>query len=205
MNGIVYDMTQTPDESVHTETVDIHPTVTIGINVAELLRSELGWQDRNTGSWDDPDFEQYPGGNGRIIDLVADKLAGRIEKPVREAVAEAVKQRALAKVDELIDNVMDGTVPTTNAFGETKAPDQTLREFMVKAMTDRLNSHVDSSGRRGDRGYGAKSYLEWHVDKIAGEVLDRQMNSQLSEASRKIKEKASALVAAKVAKVLDIT
>lgn len=183
------------------EQVEAHVPITITIDVDQLLRSELGWTTYDAG--DEPGYEQ--GGNGRIVDVVATKLAAAIEREVKDSVREAVRDKTLEKVDSLIDEVMDGAIRLTSQYGEPKSPEMTLREAMIKAMTDRLEEKVDRDGRRSTDSYGSRSdrtYLQWRAEKTATDVMDKELSGKLSEAAKRIKEQATDIVGKKIAEVL---
>lgn len=189
------------------ETVEAHLPITISIDVDRLLRSELGWTSYNAGSYEDPEPGYAPGGDGRIVDVVAHKLAKAIEGDVRAAVTEVVKERSLEHIDTLIEMVMNSPIQLTSEYGEPRSPETTMREAMIKAMTDRLEMTVDDSGKPlersrysyGDRGF---TYLDWRAKKVAQDILDKELSSKLSEASKTIRDKAKNLVSAKIADVL---
>lgn len=175
---------------------DVHPQITLTINVEDILKSELGWQE--VYDYDGPVGVQ-PGGNGRLIDLVADTLALRLADDVRSAVEKAVKEIALAKVDSLIDQVMVDPVILVKPGGAGEEATN-LRAAMVKAMKDRLDQRVDSNGKPA---FGTgRTYLDWHVEKAAREVLDQELSTTLLDFSRKIREETKALVRHRVAEAL---
>lgn len=186
------------------EQVEAHVPITISIDVERLLRSELGWTAFNAGSSEDPELDYMPGGNGRIIDVVADKLAARLYDQTKVIVAEAVKERAIDHIDDLIDDTMDAPVFHTSQFGDPKSEPLPLREWMVKAMVDRLEQQVDDYGKRIDRNSYGKSYtyIQWRAEQTAKLVLDKELSGQLSAAAKKIKDHAKNVVASKIAAVL---
>jgi hypothetical protein len=187
------------------EQVEAHVPITISIDVEQLLKSELGWTTYNADDYDDPEPGYAPGGDGRIIDVVAMKLAKAIEDEVRTAVSEAVKIKALEKVDALIDDVMSGTIRLTSEYGEPKSPETTVREAMIKAMTDRLEAPVDRDGKTfdGRKSYGTKyTYLQYRAEQTAKVVLDKELSTQLAAATKQIKDKATDLVSKKISEAL---
>lgn len=190
------------------EQVEAHVPITISIDVDQLLRSELGWTAFNAGSSVDPELDYAPGGNGRIIDVVADKLAAKLYDQTKVLVGEAVKERALDRVDDLIDEIMDERMILTSAYGEPQGEPTTLRAAMIKAMTDRLEEQVDDSGKRLGRdrySYGGKgfTYLHWRATKVAKDILDKELSTQLVDATRTIRDKAKTMVSQKIADVLE--
>jgi hypothetical protein len=190
-----------------------HLPITVTINVDALIKSELGWTPWPTGYDDDgePDYDEpnyRPGGNGKIIDIVTDKLAARLQSETKTAVREAVKEVALAKVDALMDEIMAEKLVLTNSLGEVQGSGEalTLRESMIKAMTDRLESRVDDNGKPltnqrfgNDRGF---SYIAWHADRAARLVLDKELVEDVKTAVKEIRDKTKAAVSAKVAAML---
>lgn len=197
------------DPVVVTETA--HVPITVTIDVSALVKSELGWTGPTFQGYDedgDPEYgDPEPTGGGQIIDIVADKLAARLQSEAKIAVREAVKERALAKVDGLLDEILTSRLNLTNTLGEKTGGTTTVREAMIKAMTDRLEQRVDDSGKPvrnnggwgNDRGY---SYIAWHAQKAAVEVLDKEFMANTMSAAKEIKEKAKNAVAAKLAAVL---
>lgn len=188
------------------ESVEAHVPITISIDVQQLLRSELGWTPQYSGHGPD-DYEEeepLPGGNGKIVDVVAAKLADAIKKDVLTDVKAAVKETALAKVDALIDEIMIQPLTLTSSYGEPKSGEMTLREAMIKAMNDRLTSTVDSNGKPLDRnGYGrGMSFIQWHAEQAARAVLDKELTGQISAAVKQIKTAATNLVTTKIGEAL---
>lgn len=189
------------------EKTSINTPITIAIDVQELLKSELGWRhatpistNGDPDDWDD-DVEY---GNGKLIDLVAFKLAAEIKADASRAIREVVKERALAQVDTLIEEILAGTVTLTSEYGEAKSPAMTIREAMIKAMTDRLECNVDANGKKIDRNsYGSgTSYLVWHSQRAAQNVLDKELTGQINAAVKQIKTAAQQLVTNKIGEAL---
>jgi hypothetical protein len=78
-----------------------------------------------------------------------------------------------------------------------------MREAMIKAMTDRLDQKVDRDGKRARDGYGtSQTYLQWRAEQTANSVIDKEMSKRLSEAAKQIKEAATNLVSKRIADVL---
>lgn len=186
------------------EKVEAHVPITLTIDVDALLRSELGWTQFNAGGYEDPELDYAPGGNGHLIDIVADKLAAKLYNETKEVVAAAVKERAVDRVDDLLDDLMDERMVLTSEFGVPRGEPTTLRAAMIKAMTDRLDQPVDRDGKRLDRNsYGSsQTYIQWRSEQAARTVMDKEMSDQLSTAAKKIKDHAKNIVAAKLAAVL---
>jgi hypothetical protein len=114
-----------------------------------------------------------------------------------------VRAGALEKVDALIDEVMAQPVRLTSTYGEPKSPEMSMREAMIKAMTDRLDQKVDRDGKRARDGYGtSQTYLQWRAEQTANSVIDKEMSKRLSEAAKQIKEAATNLVSKRIADVL---
>ena len=181
---------------------EAHVPITISIDVEQLLKSELGWT-AYTDDIGEPDYA--PGGDGRIVDVVAAKLAAAIQNDVKTAVLDAVRERTLDQVDDLIDEVMEGSIRLTSQYGEPKSPETTLREAMIKAMTDRLESKVDRDGkpsRNDSYGRSDKTYLQWRAEQTASTILDKELSSKLAEAAKAIKVSATEIVGKKIAEVL---
>lgn len=187
------------------EQAEAHVPITISIDVEQLLKSELGWTTYNAGDYESPESGYAPGGDGRIIDVVAAKLAAAIQKDVKSVVQDAVREKALEKVDDLIDEVMAGDIRLTSQYGEPKSPEMTLREAMIQAMVTRLDSKVDRDGKpsRNDR-YGGtdRTYLQYRAEKVAEQILDKELSSKLAEAAKAIKTSATEIVGKKIAEVL---
>lgn len=186
------------------ETVEAHVPITLTIDVDTLLKSELGWTAFNAGSGEDPELDYSPGGNGHFVDIVANKLAGRLYDQTKAIVAEAVRERAVDRIDGLLDDLLDQNVFHTSQFGDPKSEPLPLREWMVKAMTDRLEQPVDDNGKRIERNsYGTSyTYIQWRAEQTAKTVLDKELTGQLSDTAKKIKDHAKNIVAAKLAAVL---
>lgn len=185
------------------EQVEAHVPITLTIDVDALLKSELGWTAFNTGSYEDPDLDYRAGGNGRFIDVVADKLAAKLYDQTKAIVADAVKERAVDRIDDLIDDTMEAPVFHTSQFGNAKSEPLPLREWMVKAMVDRLEEKVDTEGKRKRDNYGSsQTYIQWRAEQTARTVMDKELSGQLSSAAKKIKDHAKNIVAAKLAAVL---
>lgn len=182
----------------------VHAPITISVDVDALLKSELGYRTVNIGSWDDPEPDYIPG-DGKIIDVVADKLAHRLEGDIAMAVRQAVNDKALEKVDGLIDEVMTTPIKMTSTYGEPRSPEMSLREAMVKAMIDRLEERVDSQGKRQrNDGFGrdGKTYLQWRAEQVGRDILDKDLSKRLSEAAKQIKDSATDLVSKRIAEML---
>ena len=186
----------------HEETI-AHTPITISIDVDQLLRSELGWRTVNVGSYDDPE-EDYVPDNDRIIDVVADKLASALKRETENAVRSAVREKVLEKVDGLIDEVMSTPITLTSTYGEPKSPEMSMREAMIKAMTDRLDEKVNSDGKRSSDsfGRGTQTYLQWRAEQTARAVLDKELSQRMTDAAKQIKSTAMDLVSKKIAEVL---
>lgn len=191
------------------ETTEAHVPIMISIDVDQLLKSELGWSSVVTrSSIDDYEEDVVAGGNGRIIDLVAFKLAGAIEGEARKAVFAAVKESALARVDALLDETIKERLTLTSSYGErlNDQDDITLREAMIKAMTDRLDGKVDDQGRpfKGDAWHADRgtTYLMWHANKLAKDIMDKELSTRLSEAGRQIRSAATDMIGKQIARVL---
>lgn len=183
------------------EATTAHVPITITIDIDQLLKSELGWRTVNVGSYDDPEPDYVPG-DGRLIDVVADKLAARVQSEIANAVRDAVRDKALEKVDGLINEVMSQPIRLTSTYGEPKSPEMSMREAMIKAMTDRLEQKVDSQGKPATGYRTDTTYLQWRAEQVARTVLDKEMTKRLSDAGKQIKDAATDLVSKRIAEVL---
>ena len=192
------------------ETTTATVPITVNIDVDALLKAHLGYRVAKPGTYngdpDDWDDEEVYYGDGQIMDIVADKLAARVENDIREAVRAAVKDAALDKVDRIIDEVMDQEIQLTSSYGEPKAEPTTLRAAMIKAMTDRLEESVDEHGKRFTsdiyRANRGAPYLTWRASQVAKEVLDTELNNRLAQAVKDIRSAATDLVSQKIAAAL---
>lgn len=181
-----------------------HAPITISIDVDQLIRAELGWRTFNAGSFEDPEPDYAPG-DGKLIDVVADKLAAAIQPQVTSTAQEAVRQKVLEKVDGLIEEIMAKPIQLTSTYGEPKSPEMSMREAMIKAMTDRLDERVNSDGKRSTASYGMRSdqtYLQWRAEQTARTVMDGELSGRLAEAAKQIKTAATELVGKRIADVL---
>lgn len=196
-----------------TEKTTANVPITVNIDVEALVNAELGLRTTNyRGGFDPDDFEpddfepEYEPGDGRLIDIVADKMAARVQRSVQKVVEESVRAKVLEKVDGLIEEIMESPVVLTSTLGEPKkAPEMSMREAMIKAMVDRLDEGVDSNGKRRDRGdyYGShKTYLEWRAEQVARLVIDKEMDGRISTAVKQIRDAAKDLVGKKISDAL---
>lgn len=183
------------------EEVVAHAPITITIDVDELLKSHLGYRTVNVGSYDDPEPEYVPG-DGQIIDVVADKLAARLNGEIADAVRNAVRDKALEKIDALIEEVMTTPIKLTSTYGEPKSPEMSMREAMIKAMTDRLDEKVNSEGKRYDNFGRGQTYLQWCAEQTARAVIDKEMTDRCSAAAKQIKSATNDLVGKRIADML---
>lgn len=190
------------------EKVTAHVPITISIDVDELIKSELGWRTQTIGNgYGDEDEYEYVPGDGRLIDVVADKIAARLQSAIERPVRDAVKEAALAKVDGLIEKIMSEPVQLMSSrLGEPKSPELSMREAMIKAMVDRLDGRVNDNGQPYQRdAFGADrgtSYLQWQAQQVAREVLDKDLTAQLTEAGKQIRSAATDLIGKRIAEVL---
>ncbi|MCV7174871.1 hypothetical protein [Mycolicibacterium sphagni] len=160
----------------------INAPVTITIDVDQLLRA-----------WSSQGYDE-PG--ERLIDLISGTLARQLKGDVQKAVVEAVTREAQQQVGAIVTEVIEGTIQTTNGFGESTGKTTTLRERIVAEATEQLKRKVNGRGEL-DRHSGVP-YIEHVARQAAKDALNNELKQAIAQAVTDVKASVTQLVTAEL-------
>ena len=122
-----------------------------------------------------------------IVDDIQHKIKAGVDKAVERITTEHVTKMAFAysekRVAEIIDGIIQKPIVQTSPYGERKGESLTLTEIIVEKVNKYLGSKVD---HYGNTSYDGKSPVSAIIEKIATEVLTRQVVEQTKEIRSKL-------------------
>ena len=122
-----------------------------------------------------------------IVDDIRDKIISGVNKSIERITSEQVMKAAVAysetKVKEIIDGLIDKPLAQTNQYGEHKGATITITELIIKKVNKYLGSSVNSYGQPS---YDGKSPIHQIIEKIATDVLTKQVVEQTKEIRSKL-------------------
>ena len=122
-----------------------------------------------------------------IVEDIQHKIKLGVDKAVERISAEHVTAAALAystkRVAEIIDDIAQKPIVLTSPYGEYKGVPTTLTEIIVEKVNKYLGSTVD---HYGNLSYNGKSPVSAIIEKIATDVLTKQIVEQTKEIRNKL-------------------
>ena len=165
------------DDNIQTTEEHVYAPVTVTIDVERLIKSS-GF---GAPEYDD-DYDSPVPGSQRLATLIANTVAIKLAPQVKEAVTASVKEAALAKVDDLLEEVISGPIQLTNTYGERTGSSTTLREQIIKSINDQLIRKVDDQGRTPSYSREGKPYIQYVADEAAKRAINGELKTSIAEA-----------------------
>jgi len=124
-----------------------------------------------------------------------------LHNEIRHGVTEIIKSAIDTQVKEAIANGINIlTFPKTNTFGEKKAPERTLREYIDELIQNFLKEQVDSDGKVKELSYGRSSEtrVRWLVRQELGKHLDDSIKNAMVAIKQQMGEAISSIVKSQI-------
>lgn len=167
--------------------VSVAAPVTVTVDIDQIIRAS-GYVRLNDG--EDGYYEQ-----AGLGEMVAHLIANKLAPDMRKAVTDAVRTAALAQVDAIVSEVVQGTLNLTNEFGEPTGKATTLREQIVASARDRLDRKVNSRGEVDRYARDGMTYARWIAKDAAEKAIRGELQEAAKEAVAEVKASVHAIVA----------
>jgi hypothetical protein len=115
-----------------------------------------------------------------------------IASTIRNKASELILKRVNQAIDDEILRVVQGGLeeimfPCTNAYGEAKRPDRTLKEFIAEKVNEVFTEYVDGEGRPTKDSWHTRDPKNRRVIRIVDAAVKSKIQDDITAAANTVK------------------